>query len=86
MSVRVAVRLTPRASHDAIAGRRDGRLLVRVTAPPLDDRANRALCRLLAKRAGVGRTAVRVVAGARARDKVVEIDGLEREPDWGAGR
>ncbi|HEX8714993.1 MAG TPA: DUF167 family protein, partial [Solirubrobacteraceae bacterium] len=55
---------------------RNGVLLVRVTAPPLDGRANAALCRLVAKRAGVGVRSVSVVRGATSRDKVVRVDGL----------
>lgn len=57
-------------------GERAGRLLVRVTAPPVDARANEALCRLLAKRAGVARGRVWIVSGERSRDKRVRIDGV----------
>jgi uncharacterized protein (TIGR00251 family) len=79
---RIAVRLQPRASREDVVGWRAGRLFVRVTAPPVDGRANKALCRLIAKRAGVPRSAVRVVAGERSRDKVVEVIGLEQLPAW----
>jgi uncharacterized protein len=77
---RIEVRLQPRAARDEIAGWRGGRLLVRVSAPPVDDRANAALCKLIAKRAGVARSAVRVTAGMRSRDKVVEVSGLDALP------
>ena len=50
----IAVRLQPRARANEIVGERDGVLLVRVTAPPVDGRANDALCRLIAKRARLG--------------------------------
>ena len=63
-TVRLSVRLTPRASRDAIAGFEGETLRVRVTAPPVEGRANRALVRLLAKRLGLPRGAVRVVTGA----------------------
>jgi uncharacterized protein len=72
---RIAIRLIPRARRNEIAGERAGRLLVRVTAPPVDEKANAALRRLLAARAEVPRSKVRIVAGARSRDKVVEIEG-----------
>ena len=79
-STRIAVRLTPRASRDEIVGfdgeGADAALRVRVTAPPVEGRANVALTRLLAKRLGVARGAVRVVAGQRSRRKVVAVDGL----------
>lgn len=82
MEPSIEVRLQPRASRNDVVGWRNGRLVIRVTAPPVDDRANVALCRLLAKRAGVPRSAVRIIAGERARDKLVAISGLDSLPDW----
>jgi uncharacterized protein (TIGR00251 family) len=70
------VRLQPRARADEIVGERAGVLVVRVTAPPLDGRANDALCRLIAKRARVGVRSVSVVRGASAREKVVRVQGM----------
>jgi uncharacterized protein (TIGR00251 family) len=75
-SALVRVRLQPRASRDAIAGERAGTLAVRVTAPPVDGRANDALCRLLAKAAGVAPSRVEVVRGASAREKLVRVEGV----------
>ena len=72
----VEVRLQPRARRDEVAGEREGRILVRVTAPPVDGRANEALRRLIAKRAGVARGRVTVVRGERSRDKVVRVEGI----------
>jgi uncharacterized protein (TIGR00251 family) len=77
--VELDVRVIPRASRDELAGMRDGRLLVRVTAPPLDGRANAAVCALLAKAAGVPKGAVSVVRGERSRDKRVRIEGVADE-------
>ncbi|HSD79968.1 MAG TPA: DUF167 domain-containing protein [Solirubrobacteraceae bacterium] len=77
LACEVRVRVTPRAARDDVAVRDDGTLAVRVTAPPVDDRANEALCRLLARRAGLGRTAVTVVRGRRSRDMVVRVVGLD---------
>lgn len=75
--VDVAVRLQPRAGRDEIVGLRDGVLVVRVGAPPVDGRANEALCKLIARRAGVAPTRVSVVRGARSRDKLVRVEGIE---------
>jgi uncharacterized protein (TIGR00251 family) len=56
----------------------DGRLKVRVGAPPEDGRANRELVRFVAESLGVPQRAVRVVVGAAARDKILECDA---DPD-----
>ena len=78
-AITFAVRVIPRASHDAIEGEYQGALKVRLTAPPVDDRANDALIRLLAERLNVPRSAVRIVAGEKSRKKRVEIAGARRE-------
>jgi uncharacterized protein len=75
----LAVRVQARARRDEIAGERGGSLLVRVTAPPVEGRANAAVCGLLAKRLGVAAGRVAVVRGASSRDKLVEIDGIEAD-------
>jgi uncharacterized protein len=51
--------------------------VIRVTSPPVDGKANDALCRLIAKKAGVAPSRVRVTKGHTARDKLVEIEGVE---------
>jgi uncharacterized protein len=77
-SCEIAVRLQPRARCNEIVGERDGVLVVRVTAPPADGRANAALCRLLAENARVGVRSVAVVRGAGSREKLVRFDGIGR--------
>ena len=59
------VRLQPRASRSEIVGERDGALVVRVTAPPVDGKANAALCALLA-RAAAFKTAGSTTSPTRA--------------------
>lgn len=73
-----SVRVTPRARRDAIEGEYQGALKVRLTAPPVEDRANAALCRLLAESLNVSASAVRIVAGAKSRTKRVSIAGVSR--------
>jgi uncharacterized protein (TIGR00251 family) len=72
----LTVRLQPRARRNAIVEERDGVLRVTVAAAPVDGQANAALCKLIAKRAGVARGRVSVVRGERSRDKVVRVEGL----------
>lgn len=74
----LAVRVAPRSSRDAVEGEYNGALKVRLTAPPVDDRANDALRRLLAARLNVPLSAVRIVSGEKSRTKRVEIAGVTR--------
>ena len=75
----LAVRVQPRARRNEV-GVRDGRVIVRVTAPPVDGKANAAACALLAKALGVPKGAVHVERGATSPDKVVSVEGMdERE-------
>ncbi len=79
-TTRLIVRVQPRASVNAISRfAEDGVLRVRVTEPPVDGRANRAVERLLAKALDVPRSRVTVVRGATARTKTVEIEGLAEQ-------
>ena len=68
--------MIPRARREEIAGERAGRLVIRLTAPPVDGAANTALCRLVARRTGVPATRVSIVRGQTSRDKVVRVEGL----------
>jgi uncharacterized protein len=53
-------------------GERAGEVVIRVTAPPVDGKANAALCDLVARAAGVAPSAVRVLRG----DKVLRVEGV----------
>ena len=70
------VRAHPGASRTGAAW--DGAVLhVRVTARAVEGAANRALIQAVADALGVRRSAVSLVAGERARDKLVEVVGLD---------
>jgi uncharacterized protein (TIGR00251 family) len=74
--VSFAVRVIPRAARDAVAGVRDGALLVRLSAPPVEGAANEALVALLAQQFGVPRRDVAIVSGHASRDKRVALAGV----------
>lgn len=76
--VSFAVRVTPRASRNAIEGEYRGALKVRLTAPPVDSRANDALRKLLASNLKVPASAVKIIAGEKSRTKRVLIVGVTR--------
>jgi len=72
----IAVRVIPRSKRDEISGERNGRLLIRLTAPPVEGAANAALCRIVARRAGVPARRVSIVRGQTSRDKLVRVEGI----------
>jgi hypothetical protein len=79
VSFQFPVRVVPRASKAGIAGTRDGALLVRLNAPPVEGAANAELIRLIAATLHVPRSRVTIVAGARSRSKRVSVEGITRE-------
>ena len=75
----VSVRLQPRARREEVVGERAGAIVIRVTAPPVDGKANAALCAFIARAAGVSTSVVSVVRGQTSRDKVVRVEGIDEE-------
>ena len=72
----VDIRLVPRGGRDAIVGERDGAVLIRVSAPPVEGRANAALIAFVAKTLRVPKSSVRIVRGETSRDKAIAVDGF----------
>ena len=74
--VRINLRVIPRSPRTKVDGVREGRLLVRVTAPPVDDAANDAVVEALSQTLDVPKRSIRIVTGATARNKTVEVAGV----------
>ncbi len=75
-NVTFAVRVVPRASRNEIAGVHGDALKVRLTAPPVEGKANEALIAFLAQRLGVRKSQVEIVAGGTSRRKMIRISDL----------
>lgn len=75
------LRIQPRAARDEIVGPHGDRLKVRITAPPVEGKANAHLLKFLAKRFGVPRSRVVLLGGEAGRDKRVGVIAPERLPD-----
>jgi uncharacterized protein (TIGR00251 family) len=73
----IAVRVTPRSARDEVAGWREGKLMVRLRVAPIENQANEALRRLLAKRLGLTLRDIEIVRGQTARTKRLRISGLD---------
>ena len=76
VSTTVTVRILPRAHRDEICGVVDGMLRLRVTAPPVDGKANVRCIALLSKALGIPASAVQIIRGERSRVKVLRIQGM----------
>jgi uncharacterized protein (TIGR00251 family) len=66
----------PRAKKSEIAGIREGRLDVRLAAPPVDGAANEELARTLALALEVPKSRIELLRGASGRTKLVSVRGL----------
>jgi uncharacterized protein (TIGR00251 family) len=77
VSTRLRLRVSPGARNAHVVGRHGDAWKVRVTAPPEGGRANDAVVQLLAEALSLPRNAVTVVSGHSARDKIVQLAGLD---------
>jgi len=74
-------RLQPKASNDEFCGEHDGQLKIRITAPPIDGKANRYLIAFIAKAFGVSKSQVTILKGEQGRSKQLKIQTPRKIPD-----
>ena len=74
--VTISVRVVPRASRNQVDGVLGESLKVRLQAPPVEGKANKALTRFLAKRLGVTASKVTVLSGQTDRNKRIRVEGV----------
>lgn len=74
----IRVKVVPRSSRNQIAGIEEGVFRIKVTASPVEGRANEALRRILAKRLGVSVGSVEILSGAHSRIKTLRIQGCSQ--------
>ena len=74
--VRIACRVQPRASKQGIRGMHGNAVKVSLNTPPVDGKANAALCALLADLLDLSKSSVSLHSGQTSRDKVVEVCGI----------
>jgi uncharacterized protein len=78
-SITITVQVQPRSSGDGIAGMHDGRLKVRISAPPVEGKANERLTEVIAKAFGVSKSSVEIIKGHTSRLKTIRISGVSME-------
>ncbi len=75
-SVTIRVRLTPRSSRNAVVGHKDGVFRIKLTAPPVEGKANQALIAFLAKTLRIPKRSLGIVSGGKSREKTLAIEGV----------
>ncbi len=73
------VRLQPRSSKNSVEGVQGGSLKVRLTAPPVEGSANKALVEFLSELTGVRKSSISIDSGLKSRDKRVRVEGVSVE-------
>ena len=76
----LAIRVTPRARRNEVVGiLNDGTIRIRITAPPVEGKANEALVKYLSSVLGISQSRIEIVAGQKGRDKLVSV--LDMAPE-----
>ena len=75
----IDVKVLPRSSKDEIVGKKDGVYKIKLTAPAIEGKANKALLKLLAKKLGLPKREIRIISGERSRMKSIRINRLTFE-------
>ena len=73
------VRVQPNASRNQVVGYEEGTLKLRVTAPPIEGKANDRVIALLAKTLRVSKSSLVIVRGHASRSKMVSVDELTEQ-------
>ena len=71
------IRVIPNAKKNSFAGYREGELVLRLNAPAIEGKANKAAVEFVSRYFSVPRSAVLLVGGERSRHKILQIVGLE---------
>jgi uncharacterized protein (TIGR00251 family) len=77
--VTLSLRVKPGAARTSIIGEEKGRLIVRVSASPVEGKANRELISFLAKKLDIPKSGISFIIGRKGREKVVLLSGLAKK-------
>lgn len=74
--MRIYLKVIPRSSQNKIEKISEGEYRVRLTAPPVDGKANEALIKILAEHFGVAKSFISIVGGKGMQRKMVDVEGV----------
>lgn len=75
----ITVQIQPKSSRDEITGIHNGRLKIKIAAPPVEGKANQRLISFIAKTFRVPKSGVEIVKGKTSKLKTVKISGLDQK-------
>lgn len=73
------VQVQPRSSRNQVVGEQDGRLKIKLTAPPVEGEANQALVDFLAQLLRIPKKDIKLLKGESSRHKLIEIRGISKQ-------
>ena len=76
--MKLKIRVVPNARKSEFTGCRDEEWVLRLNAPPVDGKANKAAVEFIANSLGIPRSRVSLISGEKGRHKIFEIVGLNR--------
>jgi uncharacterized protein (TIGR00251 family) len=80
--IKVRIKVEPRSSKSGIVGPYGDALKVKLTAPPVEGKANKELIEVLAKGFGITKKDVEICSGQSSKNKVVRLNGVKSVDDW----
>ncbi|MFC1861301.1 DUF167 domain-containing protein [Chloroflexota bacterium] len=78
-NTRLSLRIHPNVARNEVVGMVEGVLRIKIAAPPDKGKANRKLISFLSKCLNVSKDHLDIVSGLTSRNKVIAIEGLDRE-------
>ena len=77
--VTINIRVIPKSSRNEIIKEEGGLYKVKVTSPPVDGKANKAVISLLSKKIRVSKGNIEIISGEKSRDKKIRIHGISED-------
>jgi len=74
----IEVKVEPRSSKKGIGGIMDNVLKIKLTAPPVDNEANKQLIEIISDLTGVRKTGIKIIKGLTSKKKIIEIKGITK--------
>ena len=74
--IEVETKIIPKSSRNEIVGREGEAVKIKVTAPPVDGKANKAVIELLSKQLNISKKDIQIISGEKSRNKRIRVYGL----------